>query len=119
MNDKRRYHHGDLRAALVEAALALLAERGVEARSVAAAARRPRVSAAAACAHFPPRLDLLRATAVRAAELLAADLRAALTSDDPVERLVEAARVYVRFVVAHHGGLDLIFSEHLRDGDAT
>jgi AcrR family transcriptional regulator len=119
MGDKRRYHHGDLRAALVEAALDLIAERGVEALSVAEAARRTGVSAAAPYRHFPTRLDLVRATAVRAAERLAADLRAALTSADPVERLTEAARAYVRFVVHHHGGLDLIFSEQLRDGDAT
>ena len=119
MGDKRRYHHGDLRAALVEAALALIAERGVEALSVAEAARRTGVSAAAPYRHFPTRLDLLRATAVRVAQLLSADLEAALNNTDPVERLSEAARVYVRFVIRHHGGLDLIFSDQLRDGDAT
>jgi AcrR family transcriptional regulator len=119
MGGKQRYHHGDLRAALVEAALALIAERGVEALSVAEAARRTGVSAAAPYRHFPTRLDLLRATAVRAAELLSADFEAALSSADPVERLGEAARAYVRFVIRHHAGLDLLFSEQLRDGDAA
>jgi AcrR family transcriptional regulator len=119
MGGKQRYHHGDLRAALIEAALALIAERGVEALSVAEAARRTGVSAAAPYRHFPTRLDLLRATAVRAAELLSADFEVALTSADPVVRLGEAARVYVRFVIRHHAGLDLLFSEQLRDGDAA
>jgi len=119
MGGKQRYHHGDLRTALVEAALALIAERGVEALSVAEAARRTGVSAAAPYRHFPTRLDLLRATAVRAAELLSADFEVALTSADPVVRLGEAARVYVRFVIRHHAGLDLLFSEQLRDGDAA
>jgi AcrR family transcriptional regulator len=119
MGDKRRYHHGDLRAALVEAALALIAERGVDALSVAEAARRTGVSAAAPYRHFPTRLDLLRATAVRAAQLLTAELEMALTSEDPADRLAEAARAYVRFVIRHHAGLDLIFSHQLRDGDAT
>jgi AcrR family transcriptional regulator len=112
------YHHGDLRAALVDAALALIAEQGVEALSVAEAARRTGVSAAAPYRHFPTRLDLLKATAARAADLLAAELRAAAGgADDPREQLAETARAYVRFVVRHHAGLDLIFDERLRVGD--
>lgn len=118
MAKRASYHHGDLRAALVDAALALIAEQGVEALSVAAAARRTGVSAAAPYRHFPTRLDLLTATAVRAAELLAADLRAAAgRAREPRERLAETARAYVLFVVRHHAGLDLIFAEHLRVGD--
>ncbi|MBB4910046.1 TetR/AcrR family transcriptional regulator [Actinophytocola algeriensis] len=119
MGDKRRYHHGDLRAALVDAALALIAERGVEALSVAETARRTGVSGAAPYRHFPSRLDLLRATAVRAAQLLDAELEVALNSADPVERLAEAGRAYVRFVIRHHAGLDLVFAEQLRGGDAA
>jgi len=115
---RARYHHGDLRAALVDAALALIAEQGVDALSVAEAARRTGVSAAAPYRHFPTRLDLLKATATRAAELLAAELTEAIDrTDDPREKLAETARVYVRFVVRHHAGLDLIFDERLRVGD--
>jgi len=112
---RAKYHHGDLRAALVDAALALVAEQGVDALSVAEAARRTGVSAAAPYRHFPTRLDLLKATATRAAELLAAELKEA--TGDPVDRLAETARVYVRFVVRHHAGFDLIFDERLRVGD--
>jgi AcrR family transcriptional regulator len=117
--DKRvSYHHGDLRTALVDAALALIAEQGVGALSVAEAARRTGVSAAAPYRHFPTRHDLLKAAAAEAARLLAAELRAAAGgTQDPVERLAEAARVYVRFVVHHRAGFDLIFDERLRVGD--
>ncbi|MFD0731398.1 TetR/AcrR family transcriptional regulator [Planotetraspora mira] len=111
------YHHGDLRAALVDAALALIAERGVDALSVAEAARRTGVSAAAPYRHFPTRQALLKATAIRAAELLAAELRDALardTSGDPCEALAVTAGVYVRFVARHHAGFDLIFADQLR-----
>lgn len=118
MATRARYHHGDLRAALVDAALALVAEQGVEALSVAEAARRTGVSAAAPYRHFPTRLDLLKATAIRAAELLAAELREAVdNTGDPYEQLAETARVYVRFVIRHRAGLDLIFEERLRVGD--
>jgi AcrR family transcriptional regulator len=112
------YHHGDLRAALVDAALALIAERGVAALSVAEAARRTGVSAAAPYRHFPTRQALLKAAAIRAAEILAAELRAALAHDsanDPREALAITAGVYVRFVVHHHCGLDLIFADQLQN----
>jgi AcrR family transcriptional regulator len=116
------YHHGDLRAALVDAALALIAERGIEALSVAEAARRTGVSPAAPYRHFPTRQALLKAAAIRAAELLTADLREALVgapADDPVEALARTAAAYVRFVVRHHAGFDLVFAEQLHDlGDA-
>ncbi|WP_236788764.1 TetR/AcrR family transcriptional regulator [Amycolatopsis sp. GM8] len=113
MSKRDSYHHGDLRAALVEAALALIAERGIDALSVAEAARRTGVSAAAPYRHFPTRLALLKAAATRAAELLAEGLRE-VQEPDPVEALAATARVYVRFVVEHHAGLDLIFAEQLR-----
>jgi AcrR family transcriptional regulator len=112
------YHHGDLRTALIDAALALIAERGIEALSVAEAARRTGVSAAAPYRHFPTRLMLLKATAIRAAEILTAELSEALVgvpADDPVEALARTAAVYVRFVVRHHAGFDLVFAEQLHD----
>ncbi|HEV7978642.1 TetR/AcrR family transcriptional regulator [Amycolatopsis sp.] len=116
MGKRGSYHHGDLRAALVDAALALIAERGIEALSVAEVARRTEVSPAAPYRHFPTREALLQATAIRAAELLAAELREALDDkEDPGEALAIAAGVYVRFVCRHHAGMDLIFSDELRN----
>jgi AcrR family transcriptional regulator len=114
----KRYHHGDLRAALVDAALELIAERGLDALSVAEVARRTGVSPAAPYRHFPTRHALLKATAIRAAELLAADLQDTLTAhttDDPCEALAVTAGVYVRFVARHHAGFDLIYADQLRD----
>ncbi len=108
------YHHGALRAALVDAGLALVAEHGVDALSVAEAARRTGVSPAAPYRHFPTRQALLVAVAIRAAELLAAELRAAPAAGDPAENLAATADVYVRFVVRHRAGLDLIFAEQLQ-----
>lgn len=120
MAKRGSYHHGDLRAALVDAALSLIAEHGVDTLSVAETARRTGVSPAAPYRHFPTRQALLQAAATRAAELLAAELREALahhTTDDPCEALAITAGVYVRFVLRRHAGFELIFAEQLRHHD--
>jgi len=67
-----RYHHGDLRQALIETAIEMLGERGAEAFSMAEASRRLGVAASAPYRHFADRDALLAAVAVRAAGLLAA-----------------------------------------------
>ncbi|MGW4569396.1 TetR/AcrR family transcriptional regulator, partial [Streptomyces sp. NPDC004561] len=51
----RPYHHGDLRAALVQEAMALLAADGLAGFSVAKLARRLGVSSASPYRHFPDR----------------------------------------------------------------
>lgn len=60
---KRAYHHGDLKRALLDASLAVLEERGVEALTVAEVGRRVGVSSAAPYKHFADRQALLRAVA--------------------------------------------------------
>lgn len=55
---KRGYHHGNLRQALVEAALELIAETGPQGFTMAEAAKRADVSAAAPYRHFTGREDL-------------------------------------------------------------
>jgi len=57
------YHHGDLRRALLAAALALLDEGGVEAVTIRAVARRTGVTHAAPANHFRGREALLTALA--------------------------------------------------------
>jgi AcrR family transcriptional regulator len=126
---RRTYHHGDLRAALVRAAQDAIAENGIAGLSVADAARRTGVSAAAPYRHFPHRRALLAATAVAAARELAADLRAALGAEriassertashrGPGDDLAATAAVYVRFLARWGVGFDLIFAEELSGTD--
>jgi AcrR family transcriptional regulator len=114
------YHHGDLKAALVESALALIAERGVAALSVAEVARRTEVSGGAPYRHFPSRQALLVAAATTAARNLTARFEAAcpwtgLPGSDPVANLGASAAVYTLFTAEHGFGLDLIFAAELRD----
>src|SRR5882724_437302 len=96
-----RYHHGDLRAALIDTAIELISERGVRSFSLAEASRRLGVAVSAPYAHFADRDELLAAVAVHACELFAAELtpRAGLVRD-PAAQLAAMTAGYVRFAAS-------------------
>jgi AcrR family transcriptional regulator len=100
---RETYHHPDLPGALAEAALALVAERGVRGFSLAEAARRAGVSGSAPYRHYPDRDGLLAAVGVAAYATLERTLRAAQRRGrTPEARLAAMAAAYVRF--AHERG---------------
>ncbi|NVN11818.1 helix-turn-helix domain-containing protein, partial [Nguyenibacter vanlangensis] len=74
---RQTYHHGDLRAALIEAGLRLLADRAVDALSLREIARAVGVSATAVYRHFPDKDALLRTLAGEGLNRLARAQRAA------------------------------------------
>jgi AcrR family transcriptional regulator len=105
-----RYHHGDLRSALVDTAVDLIAERGVRGFSLAEASRRLGVTVAAPYRHFADRDDLLAAVAIRAFGVFAAVLAATLEEDaTPAEQLAVMAGAYVRFAAQHRPLFDVLF----------
>jgi AcrR family transcriptional regulator len=109
-----RYHHGDLRAALVDAAIELIAERGVRGFSLAEASRRVGVTIAAPYRHFADRDALLAAVAVRALEVFGAMVAAeASDTDAPAQRLAAMTRAYVRFAAEHRPLFETLFSAGL------
>src|SRR5215207_6672963 len=57
------YHHGDLRRALIDGAVAIIADRGAEAFTLREAARRLGVNDRAAYRHFADKASLLAAVA--------------------------------------------------------
>ena len=63
MAERRGYHHGNLRQALVDATAALIEAQGPQAFTLAEAARNAGVSAAAPYRHFKGREDLLEEVA--------------------------------------------------------
>jgi AcrR family transcriptional regulator len=109
-----RYHHGDLRTALVETAIGLIAERGVRGFSLAEASRRLGVSAAAPYRHFADRDDLLAAVAVRSLQVFAAMVAAeAGDLQAPPQRLALMTRAYVRFAAEQRPLFDTLYSAGL------
>jgi AcrR family transcriptional regulator len=109
-----RYHHGDLRSALVDAAIGLIAERGVRGFSLAEASRRVGVTTAAPYRHFADRDALLAAVAVRSLQVFAAMVAVeAGDADEPAQRLAAMARAYVRFAAEQRPLFDTLFSSGL------
>ena len=109
-----RYHHGDLRSALVDAAIGVIADRGVRGFSLAEASRRLGVTTAAPYRHFADRDELLAAVAARALSVFAAMLAAAAdTADTPAQRLAAMAGAYVRFAAQQRPLFDTIYSSGL------
>ncbi|MEW1846894.1 TetR/AcrR family transcriptional regulator [Nonomuraea angiospora] len=103
------YHHGDLRGALIETALELIAEHGVQGFSMAEASRRLGVAVSAPYRHFADRDELLLAVSVRAGELLVAAVTAERGGGAPEDRLVAVARGYVRFAARHRALFEVLF----------
>ncbi|WP_327429299.1 TetR/AcrR family transcriptional regulator [Streptomyces sp. NBC_01236] len=107
----RPYHHGDLRRAILSAALDVITAEGPSALSLRDLARRAGVSHAAPAHHFKDRTGLLTVIAAEGYELLAAALDAA---DD----LRDAGVRYVRFAREHPAHFQVMFSpELLREND--
>jgi AcrR family transcriptional regulator len=109
-----RYHHGDLRTALIETAVELIAQRGVRSFSVAEASRRLGVATSAPYAHFADRDDLLAAITVRAWDSLLAEVRPAIDRvRPPADRLAAMTRGYVRFAATHPALFEVLYEAGL------
>ncbi|MFD7980538.1 TetR/AcrR family transcriptional regulator [Streptomyces sp. NPDC059071] len=107
---RRAYHHGDLRQAVLTAALDVIAGEGPGALSLRDLARRAGVSHAAPAHHFKDRTGLLTAIATEGYDLLA---RALADAPDLRERGVR----YVRFAAAHPAHFQVMFQPGLHRAD--
>ncbi|MFF3709527.1 TetR/AcrR family transcriptional regulator [Streptomyces phaeochromogenes] len=103
---RRAYHHGDLRRAIVTAALDVISAEGPSALSLRDLARRAGVSHAAPAHHFKDRTGLLTAIAAEGYGLLAATLTDAADLKDAGVR-------YVRFAREHPAHFQVMFTPEL------
>jgi AcrR family transcriptional regulator len=109
-----RYHHGDLRAALIDTAVELIGERGVREFSLAEASRRLGVAVSAPYAHFTDREDLLAAVAVRAYEIFTGALLPEMTKfAQSADRMAAMARGYIRFAAYHRPLFEVLYEAGL------
>lgn len=106
------YHHGNLRRALLDAALETIASDGVSAVNLRDLARRCGVSHAAPAHHFGDRTGLLTAIATEGYEGLAATTSATWTE---TESFLEVGVAYVRFAVTHQAHFAVMFRPDIVD----
>lgn len=99
----RKYHHGDLRRALIEQAAVVIDDEGIEALTLRRLARDLRVSHGAPNRHFRNKSELLSALANEAYQQanLAAIGAAEAVGDDPVVRLNAMGRGYMRWALVN------------------
>lgn len=113
--ERRGYHHGNLREALVEAALALIAQKGSAAFTVAEAARFAGVSPAAPYRHFRDAESLLAEVALRGFHRLTALLQQAWNEGrpEPVRAFEAIGRAYLAFARDEPAYYAAMFEAHL------
>jgi len=101
-NAKRGYHHGNLREALIDAALGLIAQKGPAGFTFADAARSAGVSSAAPYRHFRDRDALMADVARRGYELFEAHLERAWNEGrpEPFKAFENVGRAYLGFARA-------------------
>lgn len=102
---KRGYHHGNLRQALVEAALKLIEEKGPQGFTLSEAAKEAGVTPAAVYRHFEGRDDLIAEAARQGYEIFADLLDYAYADGKPsaLAAFEATGRAYLAFARKHPG----------------
>lgn len=115
------YHHGALRRAMIDAALRLIDERGVEGFSLAQAAREAGVSVAAPYRHFENKRALLNEVAAFGFEELGRSLRQ-LDDDrsgEVVTDLIDLGLGYIDFAIERPPLFTVMFISRGRDAQSV
>ncbi|MFZ1469486.1 MAG: TetR/AcrR family transcriptional regulator [Paracoccaceae bacterium] len=113
---KRGYHHGNLRQALVEAALALIAQKGPQGFTLSEAAKAADVTPAAVYRHFAGRDDLLAEVARQGFDIFAALMDYAWNDGKPTALAAFEAtgRAYLAFARKYPGHYQAMFESGLQ-----
>jgi AcrR family transcriptional regulator len=115
----RPYHHGDLRHALIDAALTLVTEEQDWEFSLREVARRADVSHNAPYNHFSDKTDLLSAVAAVGFEGLRDGILAAIAGTDAADTaLFKGGRAYVRLGTKNPALYRLMFGPALTDSQS-
>lgn len=110
----RRYHHGRLRQAAIEAAVAEVRAVGAAGVSMREIARRAGVSHAALAYQFGDKAGLFTAIATEGFQMATAAIAPAATGPDG---FIRGGIAYVGFALAHPGHFEVMFRPDLYRGD--
>lgn len=108
----KKYHHGDLKNALIKAGVEILAKDGVSGLSLRKVAQRAGVSHSAPYAHFNDKQSLIAAISTEGFTQLYTELEAAISpySKNPKKQLIEGVKAYVRFAEENTDTFKIMFS---------
>ncbi len=112
---KRGYHHGNLRQALVDAALGLIEEKGPQGFTLSEAAKVAGVTPAAVYRHFQGREDLIAEIALQGFEIFADLMEYAYDKGRPsaLASFEATGRAYLAFARRHPGHYQAMFESGL------
>jgi AcrR family transcriptional regulator len=116
------YHHGNLRQALIDAAVQLAEEGGPESVSVREAAKRAGVSPGAPFRHFNSKTALMTAVAEQAMSRFRLEITSAverITSGDPIERFAAIGVAYLRWAFQNPIHFQIVSTRGLLDWDGS
>lgn len=112
MSEKRPFHHGDLKTALVMAARNAIERDGIQSLSLRSLAQEIGVARSAPYRHFETKQDLLDALAAASRRECFAAYAAIPADLPPKERLKRACRFYLEYVRSHPNMVELTFAGH-------
>lgn len=113
----KKYHHGDLKNALIKAGIKILSKEGTGGLSLRKVAKQAGVSHSAPYAHFDDKQSLIAAISTEGFKQLYAELDAAILSypSDPKQQLMESAWAYVQFAINNTDAFKIMFSGVLEE----
>ena len=114
---KRAYHHGDLRAQLLESALAILRTKGPQALTIRGVARAAHVSQAAPYRHFADRRALVAAVAEAGFHLLHTAMFEGMQRAPGGQGFRQVAVAYMQFAHDHPAEYRIMFGPELSNHD--
>ena len=108
----KKYHHGDLKNALIKAGVEILSKEGVSGLSLRKVAKRAGVSHSAPYSHFPDKQSLIAAISTEGFKQLDAELDAVVSAHAgvPKQQLIEGAWAYTEFAMNHTDTFKIMFS---------
>jgi AcrR family transcriptional regulator len=119
---RAEYHHGNLRQALIDAAVQLVEEGGPENVSVREAAMRAGVSPGAPFRHFESKTALMTAVAEQAMSRFRSEINIAVenvTLEDPIERFFAIGVAYLRWAFQNPTHFQIVSTRSLIDWDGS
>jgi AcrR family transcriptional regulator len=109
---QKKYHHGDLKNALIKAGVEILSKEGMEGLSLRQVAQRAGVSHSAPYAHFPDKQSLIAAISTEGFNQLYSELDAAVSAypKNPKKQLQQGALAYLQFALKNTDTFKIMFS---------